>query len=225
MCNCAHYLFYVLFVLLILMEDSLQKVRTWDDFLEVFRPLAKRVTVLELESVLHLTKSFDELEAVPPILQGRDYLDYINHMQEQALMNSRPNDVLLSQDPPAGLVTRQISKGNLMEVMLNKISRSPGEVNKGNLLTAFMNRDARSPSAFSKSLLKANLDSINSSRTSSRASPLHPSRQRNPKQELCKTDPSSYPQLKVSPANDKSRVSDKSSSFQHDPAIGKLLMR
>jgi hypothetical protein len=236
MCNCASYLFYVLCVLLILIEDSLQKVRTWDDFVEVFRTLAKRVTVPELESVLHLipqTASFDELEAVPPRLQGRDYLDYINTMQEEALTNSRPNEVLLSQDPTAGLVTRQISKGNLMEVMLNKIGRSPGEVNKGSLLTAFMNKDNRSPSAFSKSLLKANLDSINSSKESSRASPLRASRPRNTQQkrqsdpsypQLNQSDPA-YPLLKVSPANDKSRVSDKSSSFAQDPAKAKLLMR
>mmetsp|Transcript_18235 Transcript_18235/g.32680 ORF Transcript_18235/g.32680 Transcript_18235/m.32680 type:complete len:564 (+) Transcript_18235:952-2643(+) len=220
--NCTDYLFYVLCVMLILIQESIHRVKTWDNFLEVFYTLSKRITVPELESVLPLipeTPSFEELEAVPLHFKGRDYLNYQLAMQEEANKRVSPTDVLLSEDPRAGLMTRMMSKGNLMENMLGRINTDKKLV-------------------LNQTLLKANLDQLDVSKGSSNAlNVIPPERIFNrdfPSEIRLHTD-QSYPQVRISPEKDKSRSTSNKHSLSKqsagdsfnmpEPQKAKLMMR
>lgn len=220
--NCVDYMFYVLSVMLVLMEDSIHRCKTWDNFLEIFWTLAKRVTVAELESVLPLipeTQSYDELDVVPIQLRGREYLNFLERMQEDAKNKTNPTDVLLNQDPRAGLVTRQMSKGNLMEVMLNSFIDNPSK-----LVSA------------GKTLLKANLENLNISKESSHPTTSNPrqhDRIFNPDNVSRSRQQANYPTVRISPEKNKSNSnkygssikSQSSSAVQHEPSKAKQMIR
>jgi hypothetical protein len=133
MINTVNKLYYILSLCLSVIWTKLASVGHWDDFVSVFFREMKKITPVQLESVLEDLPQAEDLESrvkVPIDLKGQDYLDYVlqaQQMDEEAKINKvhELGELLsikriLAEDPAFGVHQQKMLRGTLMEKALNR---------------------------------------------------------------------------------------------------------
>jgi hypothetical protein len=124
----------------------------WDDFLGIFFKDVRRISPLQMESLLERLPESEDLESrvkVPAELKGQDYLDYVLQAQqfEEEQKTNKVHELgqllsakrILAEDPVLGMHLQKMMRGNLMEQALNK-TKSSRKKRRGTLINANLTR-------------------------------------------------------------------------------------
>lgn len=152
MINTLNKMYYLLALTLQLLFPKLIVCEHWDDFLGIFFKDVRRISPLQMESLLEKLPESEDLESrvkVPAELKGQDYLDYVLQAQqfeeEQKINKVHELGQLLSakrilaEDPVLGMHLQKMMRGNLMEQALNK-TKSSRKKRRGTLINANLTR-------------------------------------------------------------------------------------
>ena len=180
MINTLNKMYLILALIINFLSEKLRNCEHWDDFLGIFFKEVRRITPLQLESLLERLPDSEDIEskvAIPADLKGQDYLDYVLQAQEfeeeekknklhefGELLSAKR---ILAEDPVLGMHQQKIMKGNLMEQALNKskdyqknkIKRRRTLINANMTRISAYSKDKSKPSGEHSPILNGTMDS------------------------------------------------------------------